>query len=380
MMIFLVLCSIVFSPYLALEGNWAVYERQANPTGYEIYSEVFGGDVGISVMQSCFSMEGFLGAGTTDLGIGYEWGFRGGAVFSNVYGYIGVGAGIGREIRKAYLGVRSSVNMGDFDVAFGIEGARFHAVGEGGYPGEIDTYVYSLFCLLGHEVGWFFPCVFLDAKYIPLGDFFSVKIGVGASFSHRGVLKLRGIPGARRVVFQSLVLKPNIYVYPTEPCEVEVRVIPNGKITKADPPYEDGWRISAFPDGRLEGTPGYLFYEASLNLYDLPDRGWCVEAGDVMEFFAGVLRMYGFNTKEISDFVDWWDGRLPNAKYYVIYPLVNEDLDRICPLEVTPSPRNMLRVWFIIKPVGEFEEISPPRVVSARRDGFFVAEWGVILE
>jgi hypothetical protein len=175
------------------------------------------------------------------------------------------------------------------------------------------------------------------------------------------------------------VYKPNIYLYPHKPCQVKVVVEPQGRMTVSIPPYGEGWNVKAYPDGAIENTPGYLFYEALVPV-ESPGEGWCLPAGEVTRFFEDILKKYGFQGKEIKDFLDYWSKKLPESVYYAVYPVINGDVDKICPLRIKPKPDNMLRVWFVFQPLAEALSLKEPEISVFNRKGFVAVEWGGIVK
>ena len=65
--------------------------------------------------------------------------------------------------------------------------------------------------------------------------------------------------------------KPVLYLYPEEETGVSVKLDYVGELTVTYPAYEDGWNMTAYPDGTLLDAEGneysYLFWEGvSLSL------------------------------------------------------------------------------------------------------------------
>ena len=46
-------------------------------------------------------------------------------------------------------------------------------------------------------------------------------------------------------------------------------------------------------------------------------------------FFENTLNKYGFNDREIEDFVDYWTQHLPISSFYAIYPVTGKSLEKI---------------------------------------------------
>lgn len=243
-----------------------------------------------------------------------------------------------------------------------------------------DNYTYSNLSIstqANYAINSFYPFVYASVNWfkLPDNDDLSVNIGVGISIGHSGVTKYSN-PGHIPVSIR--VLKPNIYLYPQQSCSVKVSIEPNRKVLTSIPPYNEGWHVLANPDGSIPGTEGFLFYEASVTT-KIPEQGWVVAFNELSYFFDETLHKYGFNDTEIIDFIDYWPNRLPESPYYAIYPILNHDLNDVCPLEVVPTPDNELRLWFIFVPVDEPIDIESPSVPSFTRTGFVVTEWGGII-
>ncbi len=178
----------------------------------------------------------------------------------------------------------------------------------------------------------------------------------------------------------TLIRKPNIYLYPETPTHVTVQLFPQDRLTASIPEYGNGWEVMAWPDGRISGTPGFLFYEAEISLY-APRNGWCVKTENMRSFFEHLLPAYGLNDREITDFLDYWLAELQAPPFYTISPLVNTKVDDLCPMFISPVPDQILRLWFIFQPRDSFVEKTPPLVPAFERNGFVVMEWGgAILE
>ena len=175
-----------------------------------------------------------------------------------------------------------------------------------------------------------------------------------------------------------VVRKPNIYLYPEDPCSVIVKIQPRGEILKSIPEYGHGWEVLAYPDGSISGTEGFLFYEASIKI-DTPPEGWCVSRGNIRSFFIDILSHYGFNEREIGDFIEYWEKILNGSPYYIIHPVMNEGVDNVCPLTISPEPDRILRLWFIIESAENPADLYEPAIPDFDRDGFVVTEWGGIL-
>jgi hypothetical protein len=177
------------------------------------------------------------------------------------------------------------------------------------------------------------------------------------------------------------VRKPNIYLYPPEATEVSVRLSfpKGGGVTVSDPAYGDGWEVEVAPEGVIDGAYTYLFYEADVPVEWQHERGWLIESADLHGFFEGNLRAYGFNDREIRDFLEYWELRL-TADYYAVFPQPAADIEPLIGLDVDPEPDSVLRLYYYLvadPPMGG--ELAPPEIPHFEREGFSVVEWGVVL-
>ncbi len=179
-----------------------------------------------------------------------------------------------------------------------------------------------------------------------------------------------------------MVDKPNIYLYPTERTEVDVRLgLSHGcRVTHSEPEYGDGWHVSVAPDGLIDGRYTYLFYEAEIPRRYAMSSGWSVAAAEVSTFFTQALDAYGLTRAERDDFVNYWSEHLAPAPYYSVYPLMDDAvLDPMVALYIDPAPDTVFRLWFVIASDEGPQSLPEPDITPVVREGFTVVEWGVIL-
>ena len=100
--------------------------------------------------------------------------------------------------------------------------------------------------------------------------------------------------------------KPVIYLYPERTTEITVRLDYAGELTCTYPQYDDGWTVTAEPDGTLysDGREySYLFWEGSADIeYDF-SRGFCVRGEDTLGFLLEALPALGLTPLEYNDFI-----------------------------------------------------------------------------
>ena len=104
--------------------------------------------------------------------------------------------------------------------------------------------------------------------------------------------------------------KPVAYLYPQTETEITVRLDYDGELTCTYPAYEDGWTVSARPDGTLTDKNGqtyrYLYWEGiSETEYDFTS-GFCVPGSGTAEFLEDALARLGLNRAEANEFIIYW--------------------------------------------------------------------------
>ncbi len=174
--------------------------------------------------------------------------------------------------------------------------------------------------------------------------------------------------------------KPVIYLYPEEETLVSVRLDFDGTLTATYPAYEDGWTVTAGPDGTLTdpdtGREYYcLFWEGVTGVeYDL-STGFVVPGEETAAFLEGALSALGLTEREAYEFIIYWLPRMEGNAYNLI-SFQNETYTDSAVLTIDPAPDNVLRVFMAWKGLDEPVEIEPQELTAAARTGFTVVEWG----
>ena len=173
--------------------------------------------------------------------------------------------------------------------------------------------------------------------------------------------------------------KPVIYLYPTEETEVSVKLDLDGKLTCTYPAYNDGWRVTASPDGTLTDENGReyycLYWEGETHArYDF-SRGFCVKGDDTAAFLENVLAKIGLTEREANEFVIYWLPQMEQNPYNLIAFQADAYTDS-AELNITPAPDSLLRVFMAWKPLDTAVDIEPQEFAGFERSGFTVVEWG----
>lgn len=172
--------------------------------------------------------------------------------------------------------------------------------------------------------------------------------------------------------------KPVIYLYPEQKTEVFVSLKIKGELTVTEPRYQDGWQVTAYPDGRLihQGQEyPYLFWEAEAETdFDL-SRGFCVAGKDTEGFLKEKLLYLGLNEKESAEFMEYWLPRMEQNPYnYITFQ--QEEYTSCAELEITPAPDCVIRVFMAYRPLEEPIQAEEQQLKPAQRFGYSAIEWG----
>ncbi|WP_300418244.1 hypothetical protein [uncultured Oscillibacter sp.] len=173
--------------------------------------------------------------------------------------------------------------------------------------------------------------------------------------------------------------KPVIYLYPEEETEVTVRLDYDGTLTCTYPAYEDGWTVTAAPDGTLRDEAGqtysYLYWEGVARTeYDF-SRGFCVPGAETAAFLEDALARLGLTRREANEFIVYWLPRM-EANPYNLIAFQAEDYTNHARLTVTPEPDSLLRVFMAWKPLEAPMDLPAQELPAFKRTGFTVVEWG----
>jgi len=171
--------------------------------------------------------------------------------------------------------------------------------------------------------------------------------------------------------------KPAIYLYPTSFIPVSVKLNIRGTLTKSIPSYpKNGWYVIATPNSLIDNRYDYLFYEAKLDKYEVGEDGWVVATKDLKSWFSKYLPMFGLNKKEISQFKSYWLKELTLPGFYEIKLLSEDFLGENMDITINPTPDTIIRVEFYFKHLDNPIVLNEPVIVTPKRNGFVVVEWG----
>ncbi len=173
--------------------------------------------------------------------------------------------------------------------------------------------------------------------------------------------------------------KPVIYLYPEETMQVTVKLDFDGQLTTTYPAYNDGWTVTAHPDGTLADKTGReyycLFWEGISNAeYDF-STGFVVAGAETEKFLESALAQMGLTDKEANEFIIYWLPQMEGNAYNLI-SFQQEAYTDSAVLTIDPAPDSVLRIFMAWKPLDEPMEIEPQELLTFERKGFTVVEWG----
>ena len=173
--------------------------------------------------------------------------------------------------------------------------------------------------------------------------------------------------------------KPVIYLYPTAETDITVTLDYDGVLTHTYPAYEDGWRVTASPDGTLRDAAGReyycLFWEGEGGAeYDF-SRGFCVAGRDTAAFLEDALRQLGLTDQEANEFLIYWLPRMEGNAYNLIAFQTERYTDSAA-LHIDPAPDSLLRVFMAWQALDKPVELPAQNLPAFTRTGFTVVEWG----
>ncbi len=181
-------------------------------------------------------------------------------------------------------------------------------------------------------------------------------------------------------ISMSAARKPVIYLYPKETTEVSVHLDYKGDLIVTYPAYNDGWKVTAQPDGTLTNHAdgkeySYLFWEGEgYGEMDFSE-GFVVKGEDTVAFLQEKLSAMGMTPREYNEFIVYWLPYMQDNAYNLI-SFQWENYNESAKLNITPEPDNMLRVFMAFKALEEPVDIPEQKLPTLQREGFTVVEWG----
>ena len=173
--------------------------------------------------------------------------------------------------------------------------------------------------------------------------------------------------------------KPVIYLYPEQEQEISVRLNYDGKLTCTYPEYDNGWNVTAAPDGTITDENGqeynYLYWEGSSEQeYDFSE-GFCVAGENTAEFLEDALVRLGLTRREANEFIVYWLPKMQGNPWNLITFQTSVYTEQ-AKLHIEPEPDSVIRVFMAYRALEKPVEMPEPILSSMPRKGFTVVEWG----
>lgn len=172
--------------------------------------------------------------------------------------------------------------------------------------------------------------------------------------------------------------KPVIYLYPEKTEDITVTMDLNGSFGCTYPEYQNGWSVTADPDGTLYANGkeySYLYWDAELNgSWDM-SKGFVIKGSDTAEFLREKLSFMGLTPKEYNEFIVYWLPRMEKNPYNLI-TFQTKAYENAAKLSISPEPDSILRIFMVYVPLDKYTDIPEQELESFKRTGFTVVEWG----
>ena len=185
------------------------------------------------------------------------------------------------------------------------------------------------------------------------------------------------------------VKKPVIYLYPEKEEEISIELNAIGDLTFTYPKYENGWLVTATPDGVISDQNGksypYLFWEAEQKELTYLENegslsGFVVQKKEVVSFLEKQLSDIGLNDKEAVDFITFWGPILQKNEYALVQFLIDEDYNyKIGTIKTQPKMQTVKRVYILCSEISSLDnapDVLPQKFVPFERIGSTLVEWG----
>jgi len=178
--------------------------------------------------------------------------------------------------------------------------------------------------------------------------------------------------------------KPVLYLYPEVTSELSITFTYPERLIVDYPAYNDGWHVTAEPDGTLTDSRGREYYalyweESSSALsYDFTD-GFCISGENSADFLESALTFLGLSTREANEFIIYWLPILEASPWNLIRFEMTDEREAASPIEISPAPDSLLRIAMHVLQLDEPRPIPEQTLPTFSRNGFVAVEWGGVL-
>jgi len=177
--------------------------------------------------------------------------------------------------------------------------------------------------------------------------------------------------------------KPVLYLYPEETTDVTVTFARPELLTAVYPAYDDGWQVSAEPDGTLTDDSGReyyaLYWEESGSVPVDFSTGFCVAGENAAAFLEEKLDTLGLTNREANEMIMYWLPILERNAYSLVYFELTGSREAYNRLKIDPMPDSLLRIAVHIKAVDVPMQVEEQILPRWERTGFAAVEWGGVI-
>lgn len=174
--------------------------------------------------------------------------------------------------------------------------------------------------------------------------------------------------------------KPVLYLYPEEETALTVTLGHPERLSCVYPAYENGWEVTAQPDGTLTDANGRdyyaLYWEGRDAPYTMTDEGFCIAGKDTAAFLEDKLALLGLTEREAEEFIVYWLPQMEdNACNYIRFASEAE-IEDYMPLGFTVQPDSVIRINMVWKALDAPVTVKEQQLTTPAREGFVAVEWG----
>ena len=180
------------------------------------------------------------------------------------------------------------------------------------------------------------------------------------------------------------VHKPVIYLYPRTTTDIRLEVDFKGEMDFTYPAYNNGWNVTARPDGKLidkadDREHDYLFWDGKMVFSKEQatyDSGFVVHKDSLVSFFQKTLPQMGLLPHEYNDLIVFWTPLMQKHEWNFIHFRTGAAYDVVSTNKVSPEPDTKIRVFMDLKKVERPFDIPAQTLSAPERKGFTLVEWG----
>jgi hypothetical protein len=178
--------------------------------------------------------------------------------------------------------------------------------------------------------------------------------------------------------------KPILYLYPEKQTEISLQVNFKGQLDFTYPPYKNGWRVTARPDGTLiDKNDGrehhYLFWDGKMQFgkaHTIYSNGFVVHKDSLVAFFQKHLPLMGLKPHEYNDFIVFWTPLMQKNEWNFVHFRTGAAYDSISTNAINPKPDTEIRIFMEFAKVVKSFDIPAQEIITPERKGFTLVEWG----